>query len=286
MTPVENVSSIKLAWALCWSAFWTGFPLKMIAAVLLLAMQVHPWEGSGLTAMLIISIPIDIWALGLTARTYFLERHGLEFQDGVGLALWWQGAVVGLIFLGAAYVVMGGTVSMAKQAAASVIGLIKKLFPKFPIAEQITLELLLWVVPTVIVAVILALVALQLYGWRVKAVARSGQPSSAPYPERVRRWDAWRVPKDPGLMFTSLAATVLLLTIAFWTFLPVTTPHPAEEFKTKAEKPKKQPKPEDLLKQTEISLAKAEAVLQTLEEQKAKEKKHPKEGKKPEQKGK
>jgi hypothetical protein len=286
MTPVENVSSIKLAWALCWSAFWTGFPLKMIAAVLLLAMQVHPWEGSGLTAMLIISIPIDIWALGLTARTYFLERHGLEFQDGVGLALWWQGAVVGLIFLGAAYVVMGGTVSMAKQAAASVIGLIKKLFPKFPIAEQITLELLLWVVPTVIVAFILALVALQLYGWRVKAVARSGQPSSAPYPERVRRWDAWRVPKDPGLMFTSLAATVLLLTIAFWTFLPVTTPHPAEEFKPKAEKPKKQPKPEDLLKQTEISLAKAEAVLQTLEEQKAKEKKHPKEGKKPEQKGK
>ena len=97
---IANVSSIKLAWALCWAAFWTGFPLKLIVAVLLLAMQVPPWEGAGLTALLIVSIPVDLWALGLTARTYFLERHGLELEGAIGLALWWQGAVIGIFGVG------------------------------------------------------------------------------------------------------------------------------------------------------------------------------------------
>src|SRR5438105_11079985 len=126
---VANVSSIKLAWALCWAAFWTGFPLKLIAAVLLLAMQVPPWEGAGLTALLVVSIPVDLWALGLTARTYFLERHGLELQGAIGLALWWQGAVIGIGFLMTAYFVVSAAMSVAKKLAAGIIGGIKKVFP-------------------------------------------------------------------------------------------------------------------------------------------------------------
>src|SRR6266581_4911421 len=141
---VEKVSSIKLAWAVCWSAFWTGFPLKLIAAVVLLAMQAHPWEGAGLMALLVVSIPIDIWALRLTARTYFLEQYGVELEGPIGLALWGQGAVVGGVFVAATYFAIGATASGAKQVAASIIEGIKKPFPKFPIAEQITLELLLW----------------------------------------------------------------------------------------------------------------------------------------------
>src|SRR3989475_4301976 len=89
--PVESISSIKLAWAVSWSAFWTGFPFKLIVALLLLAGQVHPWEGAGLVTLLVVSVPIDIWAVGLTARTVFLERLGMEVRGPVGVSLWWQG---------------------------------------------------------------------------------------------------------------------------------------------------------------------------------------------------
>jgi hypothetical protein len=283
-TDVANVSSIKVAWALCWAAFWTGLPLKLVAAVLLLAMQAPPWEGAGLVALLVVSIPIDLWALGLTARTYFLERHGLELEGAIGLALWWQGAVIGGAFLVAAYFALPATVLVGKQIAASIIGGIKKVFPGFSIAEQITLELLLWSIPVAAVLGILALIALKIYGWRIKATVKSaGRPTAAPLAERVRRWDYARIPRDPGLVLTSFAGVIVLLTIVFWLFLPVTTPHPSEDYKVQVKKPVKHLKPEDMLKQTEMSLAKADAVLHSLEQEKGKEKKQ---AKKPEQKGK
>ena len=281
---IANVSSIKLAWALCWAAFWTGFPLKLIVAVLLLAMQVPPWEGAGLTALLIVSIPVDLWALGLTARTYFLERHGLELEGAIGLALWWQGAVIGIAFVAAAYFALPAAMSVAKRIAAGIIEGIKKIFPGFSIAEQITLELLLWSIPTIVVLGVLALIALKIYGWRIKATVKSaGRPTAAPLGERVRRWDYARVPRDPGLLLASFAGVILVLTVVFWLFLPVTTPHPSEDYKVQVKKPVKPLKPEDMLKQTEMSLAKADAVLHSLEQEKGKEKKQ---AKKPEQKGK
>src|SRR5712691_13567809 len=93
--PVESISSIKLAWAVSWSAFWTGFPFKLIVALLLLTGQVYPWEGAGLVTLLVVSVPIDIWAVGLTARTVFLERLGMEVQGPVGVSLWRPRAVLG-----------------------------------------------------------------------------------------------------------------------------------------------------------------------------------------------
>jgi hypothetical protein len=278
---VETVSSVKVGWDVCWSAFWTGVPFKLIAAVLLLAMQVHPWEGTGLAALLVISIPIDIWALRLTARTYFLERYSIELEGPIGLKLWWQGALIGVAFAIAAYYAVGLAASIGKHMADSIILGIKKVFPGFPIAEQITLELLLWSIPPFVAGVVLALVALQVYGWRIKTtVEATGRPTADSFIERVRRWDYYRVPRDQGLMFLSFAAVIVLLTIVFWIVLPVTTPHPSEEYKTEVAKPAKPVKPEEILKRTETSLAKAEAVLHTLEQDKAKEKK---EGKKPEQ---
>jgi hypothetical protein len=278
---LETAPSVKVAWDVCWSAFWTGVPFKLIAVVLLLAMQVHPWEGAGLTALLVISIPIDIWALRLTARTYFLERYSTEMEGPIGLKLWWQGAIIGIAFVISAYFVVVAAASIAKQITDGIIAGIKKVFPGFPIAEQITLELLLWSIPPIVAGVVLALIALQVYGWRIKRTVESaGRPTPEPFVERVRQWDYYRVPRDQGLMFISFAAVIVLFTIVFWIVLPVTTPHPSEEYKTEVAKPAKPVKPEDTLKRTETSLAKAEAVLHTLEQDKAKEKK---EGKKPEQ---
>lgn len=273
--PPAKISSIKLGWAVAWPAFWTGFPLKMIVAVLLLAMQVPPWEGAGLVTLLVVSIPIDIWALGLTAKTVFLEHLGLEVKGPIALTLWWQGAALGGLVLGAAYYAVGQTVVKGQQMAAAIITSVKQLYPKLPIAEQITLELLLWSIPAVLVVVALGLVWLQLFGWRVKRTLDSaGHPVSAPLQERVRQWDYARIPADPPLILASFSAVLVLLTIAFWTFLPVMTPHPHPDYPLpQVSKAKKPVKPEELLKQAEASLTKAEAILDKLEEEKGKEKK-------------
>lgn len=273
--PATAISSVKLAWALSWAAFWTGFPFKVIVALLLLAAQIHPWEGAGLIALLALSAPIDIWALGLTARTFFLERMGIEVRGPVGVGLWWQGAALGVVALGAAYYAVGTTISVGQKIAAAIFELIKKVYPSFPIAEQITIELLIWSVPATVVIIVFMLIWLKLFGWRIKRfVVASGQTSSAGLQERVREWDGWRVPADPVLMLVSFSGVVVVLTVIFWVLLPVSTPHPHEDYPLpKAAAAKKPVKPEELLKKTEATLVKAGAVLELLEKDKAKEKK-------------
>jgi hypothetical protein len=270
--PVDSVSSIKLAWAVSWSAFWTGFPFKLIVALLLLAGQVHPWEGGGLVALLVVSVPIDMWAVGLTARTVFLERLGMEVRGPVGVSLWWQGAVLGALVLGGGYYAVGTTVAVGQKVAAAMIALIKTVYPGLPIAEQITLELLLWTIPTAIVLLVLVLLWLKLFGWRVKRfLMTSGQTSAASFVDRVRQWDYARVPADPTLVLVSFAGVIVTLTVVFWVLLPVTTPHPHPDYPLpEVEKVKKPVKPEDLIKRTEATLEKAEAVLTALEKEQSK----------------
>lgn len=274
--PATAISSVKLAWALSWTAFWAGFPFKMIVALLLLAAQIHPWEGAGLITLLVVSVPIDVWALGLTARTFFLDRMGMEVRGPVGVGLWWQGAVLGVVTLGVAYYAVDVTATVCKKAAAATLDVVKRVIP-IPIAEQITIELLMWAVPATIVAIILLLVWLKLFGWRIKRYAVAfGQTSPAGLEERVREWDGWRVPADAMLMLVSFTAVAVLLTVAFWVLLPVTTTHRHPDYPPpQTETVKKKLKPEELLKKTDTALAKAEEVLELLEKEKAKEKKKP-----------
>ena len=278
--PATAISSIKLAWAVSWAAFWTGFPFKVVVALLLLAAQIHPWEDAGLITLLALSAPIDIWAVGLTARTFFLERMGMEIRGPVGITLWWQGAALGVIALGAAYYAVGTTVAVGQKVAAAVFDAVKKVVP-IPIAEQITIELLMWSIPAAIVLVVCLLIWLKLFGWRIKRFAvAAGQTSSAGLQERVREWDAWRVPADAVLMLVSFTAVAVLLTVAFWVLLPVTTPHRHPDYPPPlTETVKKKVKPEELLKKTETTLVKAEAVLESLEAEKSKEKKGKPKGK-------
>src|SRR2546422_845396 len=213
------------------------------------------------------------WAVGLTARTVFLERLGMEVKGPVGVSLWWQGAVLGALVLGSGYYAVGTTVAVGQKIAAAIIALIKKVYPKLPIAEQITLELLLWTIPTAIVLLMVVLLWLQLFGWRVKRfVVTSGQTSSASFLERVRQWDYARVPADPTLMLVSFAGVIVILTVVFWVLLPVTTPTPHPDYPLpQVEKVKKPVKPEELIKKTESTLEKAAAVLTALEKEKSKE---------------
>jgi len=92
------MSNAKLGLLVFWPTFWTGFPIKMVIVLLLLAAHIHPWEGIGLEALLVLSIPIDIWALGLCARTVFLERLNVDSPKGMGLRLWAQWALFSVIY--------------------------------------------------------------------------------------------------------------------------------------------------------------------------------------------
>src|SRR5574338_335004 len=128
----ESMSPTKIGFGILWPACWTGIPIKAVFAVLAMTMgvahfegrfglaclmlfaspvtvfaapiimaifEVHFGEGVGLPLILGMSIPVNIWALGLVGRTFFLERLRKEPPDGLGLAIWWRSALTGTFFL-------------------------------------------------------------------------------------------------------------------------------------------------------------------------------------------
>lgn len=264
---MAKISSVKLGLLVAWPAFWTGIPLKVILFLLLLAAGLHPWEFPGLAFLLILSIPIDIWALNLAVRTVFLERLRLKAPDGIGLTLWWQGALISAIYVPMLYVVESETISVAKAIAAWVMEFLKDV----PIAERITIELVLWGTPATIVLIVLLLGWLFLFGRIVKRQAALAVPADAPLPVVVRQWDAMRVPADQPLLLTALGATGVVLVLMLWAFMPPTTPHPHESYKKETVKAHPVLKPAEALNKTERIIAQAEAAVQALEEKKAAE---------------
>jgi hypothetical protein len=263
---VSNISAIKLGLLVAWPAFWIGVPLKLVISLLLLAMGVHPWEMPGLAFLLVLSIPIDIWALNLSTKTVFLERLRMKAPDSVGLTIWWQSMLLNAIYLPILYFVGGGAVSISKSIAASILGFFKEI----PVAERISIELVLWGTPATIALLLLVLGWLYLFGKIVKrqaALAVAGDPA---FTSAVRQWDLMRVPADQPLVLTAITAVGVCFVLLLWAFMPVTTPHPHESEKKDVVKA---PifKPTDALQKTEKVIAKAEAAVQSLEEKAATE---------------
>lgn len=264
--PASNISSAKLGLLVAWPAFWTGVPLKLVISFLLLAMGLLPWEMPGLAFLLLLSIPIDIWALNLSTKTVFLERLRLKAPDSAGLAIWWQTALMSAIYLPIAYVVGGQAVSISKSIAAWIMEFLKEM----PVAERISIELVLWGTPATIALLLLALGWVYVFGKIVKRQAALGTPVEGTFTTVVRQWDLMRVPADQPLVLTAMTAVGVLLVMLLWAFMPVTTPHPHESHKKDVAK---SPvfKPSDALQKTEKVIAKAEAAVQSLEEKAASE---------------
>lgn len=264
--PPLNISSAKLGLLVAWPAFWTGVPLKLVISFLLLAMGVQPWEMPGLAFLLLLSIPIDIWALNLSTKTVFLERLHLRATDSAGLAVWWQAALMSAIYLPMAYVVGSQAVSISKSVAAWIMEFLKEV----PVAERISIELVLWGTPATIALLLLALGWVYAFGKIVKRQAVLGVPVEGSLTSVVRQWDLMRVPADQPLMLTAITAVGVLLVMLLWGFMPVTTPHPHESQKKDTAKATVL-KPTDVLQKTEKVIAKAEAAVQSLEEKAASE---------------
>lgn len=264
-----NMSPVKLGLAVAWSALWTGVPAKVVVALLLLAAGLHPWETAGLAFLLLLSIPIDIWAVGLSARTIFLERLRLQPPDGLGVALWWKGMVLNVIYFPLAYIIESQTKAVAKAVTGNIMEI--EFVKAWPVAERISIELTLWSSVATVMLILLILGWLFLFGKIVGRHAAGSQPAEASYQALVRQWDLMRVPSDQPLVLTAFTATGVLLVLLFWGFMPVTTPHPHEQYKKEEVKAPPPIKPAEVLQKNEKLLAQAEGALLALEEKKAKE---------------
>ena len=264
------MSNTKLGLLVSWPTFWTGFPVKMLICFLLLAGGLHPWSGLGLEFLLLLSIPIDIWALGVCSRTVFLERLNVDPQPGIGLRLWWKWALFSIIYLPILYIVTTTTTSIAKSVTASIIETVKENIWEIPVAEQISIELVLWG------SVASAVLILLLIGWMwglgalAQREALSATKKDGNFEEIVHFWDLLRIPADQGLLLTAFTFSGVVLVFLFWGILPETTPHPHDEYVysnvLKVDPPVK---PLKVLKNAEMVLRKAELTIVELEKKEA-----------------
>ena len=259
----SNMSSVKLGLAVAWPAFWTGVPIKIVIALLLLAMGLYPWEMPGLAFLLLLSIPIDIWALDLSAKTVFLERLRLQPPARVGVTLWWQAMLLYALYLPIAYLIESQTVAGAKAVAGRIFEL--ELLKSLPVPERIGIELTMWGSAAAVVLLVLALGWLFGFGRIVGRQVATARPAAEPYQALVRQWDLLRVPDDQPLVLTVLAASGVTLVVLFWAFMPVTTPHPHELYQKPQERVAPSLKPAEALQKTEKVIAQAELAVQALE---------------------
>ncbi len=262
------MSNAKLGLLVLWPTFWTGFPLKMVAALLMLAAGVHPWEGVGLEVLLVLSIPIDVWALGLCSRTVFLERLSVDPPKGTGLRLWGLWAVFSVVYLPLLFMILGGVKSLAQSAVHATLHFVESNVIVIPIAEKISLELVMWGLPATVVLIILV------YGWLfglgalAQRFVRASTPVEGAFQDIVSKWDLLRIPRDQPLLLTAFTGTGVVLIMVFWGLIPVSTPHPHEEYEfVEVQKVEKKIVPKKVIKSAEQILARAEATLKELEKE-------------------
>ena len=308
MVDRESMSPFKLGLGVLWPTFWTSLPIKLALALVLLAMgtmhletklgvafllllispisvfayfvlslgmDFHVGEGAGFACLLLLSIPIDIWALGLAARTVFLERLRVEPPDGLGASLWVRCAVAGAIYLPLLWFIVGQVTDIGRGIAASIFE--SEVGKHIPIAERISLELTLWGSLSTVVLIMLVWGGFSLIGRFVRRLANTSRPASEHYQALVSRWDLMRVPSDQPLMLGGFTAAGVALGILFWVFLPVSTPHPHEcctPAETKAEgqlDPQKVlGKAEKVFKDSEVRIASIEQAEEEKEKGKGK----------------
>jgi hypothetical protein len=264
------MSNAKLGLLIFWPTFWTGFPIKLIFCLLLLAAHVPPWESSGLFMLLVVSIPVDIWALGLCARTVFFDRLKVDPQPGLGIRLWVRWAVFSAVVLPLIMTVVASVADVTRAASNSIIESIKEsVYPTFPVAEQISLELVMW--GSVSTVVLLALVYGWLFGlgWLTQAFVKSASPLSGNIEERTHFWDRLRIPADQPLLLMAFTGVGVVLVFIFWGILPASTPHPHPEYEFISPPVEAvRVDPLKVIKQAEQVVMKAEMVVEKLEQEK------------------
>jgi len=290
----------KLGFGILWPAFWTGLPIKLALVVLFLAFGTvefetrfavtslllfaspvtvlavptitlglgsHIGEGAGIVLLFLLAVPIDVWALRVVGRTFFLERCRREPPAGLGLTLWWKCALVGAIFLPILWFVESTITDVAISAAHSLFE--EGILEGMPIAERISIELTLWGAVATGALCLLLIGGFSLVGRVIRGTVQTAKHASENYEGLVARWDLMRVPADQGLLLTVVSCVAVLLAVLFWASLPRFTPHPHECCKKIEAKVEPEMKPLELLSKNENLLAQLAARVEFLIEQQA-----------------
>jgi hypothetical protein len=302
----ESMSPTQIGFGILWPACWTGMPIKAVFAVIVMAMGLvhfegrfglaflmllaspatvfaapiimalygtHFGEGIGLPLIFGLSIPVDIWALGVVGQTFFLERLRKEPpHDWLGFAIWWRTAAIGTFFLPLLWWIVSLVTDVAISASHSTAEMesMRHLFHTgLPVAERIGLELTIWGTISFGVLMVLALIGVSILGQFIRRMAEAARPATETYQGLITRWDLMRVPVDPALLLGSLAGAGVLLSLVFWTILPVTTPHPHECCKKPEVAAEPVFKPAESLNKTMGRLAQLAAQVEAMEQQKA-----------------
>jgi len=294
------MSPTKLGFGILWPAFWTGLPIKLAIAVLFLAFGIvqfetrialafmmllaspvtvlalptitlgldsHIGEGAGIVLLFLLAIPIDMWALRVVGRTFFLERCRREPPAGLGLTLWWKCALVGAIYLPILWFVEGAVTNGAISAAHSLFE--DGVLEGTPIAERISIELTLWGTIATAALSLMLIIGLSLVGRMIRGTVQMAPHASENFEGLIARWDLMRDPADQGLLLTVVSCVAVVLSILFWAALPQFTPHPHECCRKVEVKAEPEPKPIETLNKAENSIAQLAARVEFLIEQQA-----------------
>ena len=296
----DQMSPSKLGFGILWPAFWTGLPIKLAFAVLFLALGMvhfetrialaflmllaspvtvfalptitlgldsHLGEGAGIALLFLLAIPIDIWALGVAGRTFFLERLHREPPDGLGLTLWWKCALVGAIFLPILWVAQSAITAASISAAQSIFE--TGFLEGTPVPERISIELTLWGTVATGALLLLFVIGFSLVGRAIRGTVQSARHAAENYEGLITRWDLMRVPGDQGLMLTAMSGVAVVMSFLFWSSLPVYTPHPHDCCKKAEVKAEPAFKPVETLNKDEKVIAQLAARVELLIEQQA-----------------
>jgi hypothetical protein len=296
----DQISPTKLGFGILWPAFWTGLPIKLAFAVLFLAfgivhfetrialafvmllaspvtvfalptitlgLESHIGEGAGIALLFLLAIPIDIWALGVAGRTFFLERLRREPPDGLGMTLWWKCALVGAIFLPLLWVAENAITEASISAAHSLFE--TGFLEGTPVPERISIELTLWGTVATGALLLLLVIGFSLVGRAIRGTVKSARHAAENYEGLITRWDLMRVPGDQGLMLTALSGVAVLMSLLFWSSLPVFTPHPHDCCKKEEVKAEPAFKPLETLNKDEKMITQLAARVELLVEQRA-----------------
>lgn len=302
-TERDTLSPTQIGISVLWSTCWTGLPIKLPLAVLFLAMGlmhlearlglaflmlfaspvtvfgvpivILAWDGNfgegiGLPLLLVLSVPIDMWAFSVVGSTFFLEHLRKEPPPRLGLTLWWKSAGVGMFFLPIVWVVVGTVTETAMSTSHSLAQMetLRHLFDTgLPVAERIGLEVTIWGTVSFGLLFILLIIGVSTIGRMIRDIAATAAAASGTYQALITRWDLMRVPRDQGLFMTSVVGTGIVLCILVWVFMPVTTPHPHECCAKPEVKAPPPFKPLEVLARSEQQINQLLAQVEALEEQ-------------------
>jgi hypothetical protein len=260
---VHFETRIFLAFLMLLASPVTVFALPTIT----LGLESHIGEGAGIALLFLLAIPIDIWALGVAGRTFFLERLRREPPDGLGLTLWWKCALVGAIFLPLLWVAENAITEASISAAHSLFE--TGFLEGTPVPERISIELTLWGTVATGALLLLLVIGFSLVGRAIRGTVQSARHAAENYEGLITRWDLMRVPGDQGLMLTALSGVAVVMSLLFWSSLPVFTPHPHECCTKPEVKAVPAFKPLETLNKYEKMIAQLAAKVELLVEQRA-----------------